>query len=443
MNSWRHVHSLFGRLVIVMALIIAANQIAVYLFVRHVLAERRAEAAGHLFARQILFVRDLRNGGIGRGGAHTRAFTLVGGVVQGAAPSKHSLLALAQKSMQERIGPRASLRFSTGGRRALWLVWKGHRPFSLLVPIGQWGSLSVLLLYWKLATIALLAIVGAFVALRLVNRPLSSLVSAIDRRGPEGLPSSMPLTGPRELRRIAEHYNRMLADLKAVLDERELVLSGISHDLRTPLTRLRLSCELLPLAARETQAELVADIRALDAILDQFMAFARHGQEEGRSWCQINEVVTDVVERFSAPSVGLQIVTRLAPLPLAFVQPLGIRRVLENLLDNARRYAPGEVTVQTRVANNGIEMIVEDRGPGIPQTVKERIGRPFVGVRAGASGAGLGIAIVSAIVSAHDGTVRFTDRPGKGLSVIVYLPLPPNSEGAGEDAGMDADEAQM
>lgn len=442
MNSWWHVHSLFGRLVIVMALIIAANQIAVYLFVRHVLAERRAEAAGHLFARQILFVRDLRNGGIGRGGAHTRAFTLVGGVVEGAAPSEHSLLALAQKSMQERIGPRASLRFSAGGT-ALWLVWMGHRPFSLLVPIGQWGSLHLLLLYWKLATIALLAIVGAFVALRLVNRPLSSLVSAIDRRGPEGLPSSMPLTGPRELRRLAEHYNRMLADLKTVLDERELVLSGISHDLRTPLTRLRLSCELLPPAARETQAELVADIRALDAILDQFMAFARHGQEEERSWCQINEVVTDVVERFSAPSMGLQIVTRLAPLPLAFVQPLGIRRVLENLLDNARRYAPGEVTVQTRVANNGIEMIVEDRGPGIPQTVKERIGRPFVGVRAGASGAGLGIAIVSAIVNAHDGTVSFTDRPGKGLSVIVYLPLQHDSEGAAEDAGTDADEARM
>ncbi|MHB1942673.1 MAG: ATP-binding protein [Acidiferrobacteraceae bacterium] len=406
------------------ALIIAANQMALYLFVRHTIAEERAQKAGSLFAQQILLVRRMRNGtGPVVAGGHANGFSLVTGDVSGALPPKlGSLLALAQKSMRARLGPRAALRLDAS-RRRLWLVWHGQRPFSLSLPLHPWRSLHRLFLYWKFATVALLAFLGALIALGLINRPLSRLVTAMDKRSPDGLPMAVSPSGPREIRSLAEHYNRMLADLRTVLDERELVLVGISHDLRTPLTRLRLACAFLPDSVRETQAELVSDIRALDAILDQFIAFARHGQEEARIQCQLNDIVQDVARRFSAPALASRVVTDCALLPPILLQPLGIRRLLDNLVDNARRYAPGEITIRTRTIDGGIDLIVEDRGPGIPKSLQPRLGRPFSGVSDGVSGMGLGIAIVWAVARAHGGVVLFEDRAGGGLRVRVRLPV--------------------
>ncbi len=430
--SVRHFDSLFSRLVVVIALIIAANQMALYLFVRHTIAEERAQKAGGLFAQQILLVRRIRNGTSAvEAGRHANGFSLVTGDVSDASPPKRgSLLALAQKSMRTRLGPRAALRLDASHRR-LWLVWRGQRPFSLSLPLNPWRSLHRLFLYWKFATVALLAFVGALVALRQINRPLSRLIAAMDKRGPNGLPMAVSPSGPREIRSLAEHYNRMLTDLRTVLDERELVLIGISHDLRTPLTRLRLACAFLPDSARETQADLISDIRALDAILDQFIAFARHGQEEARIQCQLNDIVQDVAKRFSVPALETLVVTDCAPLPPILLQPLGIRRLLDNLVDNARRYAPGKILIQTRMLNGDIDLIVEDRGPGIPKSLRPRLGQPFSAVSDGVSGMGLGIAIVWAVARAHGGVVLFEDRAGGGLRVRVRFPAHDTQQAGG------------
>ncbi len=412
--------SLFGRLVIVIALVIAANQLALYLFVRHTLGMARAQQMGELFAEQIQLVREIRGGSSVLPNARSAAFPLVSGAASGASPSAGSDLARAESTLKARVGPQASLRLSSNGQ--LWLEWRGKRPFSLSLPSHSWRSVKLLLLYWKFITIALLAFIGALVALRQINRPLSRLFTAMEERGSHGLPMTAPLAGPREIRRLIQHYNRMLSDLRALLGERDLVLAGISHDLRTPLTRLRLGCEFLPDSARTARDELIKDIQELDAILDQFIAFARRGQGEEWVLCQLNDIVHEAVQRFTNSALGLCVTGDCALLPEVLIQPLSMRRLLDNLIDNARRYAPGEITVRTGVAGGMIELIVEDRGPGIPESLRPQLGRPFAGVSQGVSGTGLGIAIVWTIARAHDGEVMFEDRPDGGLRVVVRFP---------------------
>ena len=412
--------TLFGRLVIVIALVIAANQLALYLFVRHTLGTARAQRMGELFAGQIELVRELHGRTAGSAGAAGGTLALVAGVAAGTPPPPGSELALAEKTLQARLGPHASLRL--GGNDRLWLVWQGKHPFSLSLPPYSWRTAKLLFLYWKFITIALLAFIGALVALRQINRPLSRLVAAMEERGSHGLPVTAPQAGPREIQRLIQHYNRMLADLRAVLDERDLVLVGISHDLRTPLTRLRLGCEFLPDSAQSVREELIRDIQALDEILDQFIAFSQRGQSEDWVLCQLNDIVKEAVERFSTLPLGLRVIGLCAPLPEVLIQPLGMRRLLDNLIDNARRYAPGEITVRTGMSGEMIELTVEDLGPGIPESLRPQLGRPFAGVSQGVSGTGLGIAIVWAIARAHDGEVLFENRPDAGLRVILRFP---------------------
>ncbi len=412
--------SLFGRLVIVIALVIAANQLALYLFVRHTLGAARAQRMGDLFAGQIQLVREIRGRASVLPDTRAGALLLVPGAALGTPPPAGSDLAQAEQTLQTRLGPRASLRLA--GNDRLWLEWQGKHPFSLSLPSYSWRSVKLLFLYWKFITIAMLAFIGALLALRQINRPLSRLFAAMEERGSHGLPMAAPMAGPREIRRLIQHYNRMLSDLRALLDERDLVLVGISHDLRTPLTRLRLGCEFLPDSARSAREELIKDIQELDAILDQFIAFSRRGQGEDWVLCQLNDIVGEVVQRFTNPVLGLRVISDCAPLPEALMQPLGMRRLLDNLMDNARRYAPGEIAVRTRVAGGMIELIVEDQGPGIPKLLRPQLGRPFAGVSQGVSGTGLGIAIVWTIARVHDGEVLFEDRPDGGLRVVVRFP---------------------
>ncbi len=412
--------TLFGRLVIVIALVIAANQLALYLFVRHTLGTARAQRMGGIFAGQIELVRELKGHPVAPAGQDTGLLPLAGAVVAGTSPPAGSELAQAQKSMQARLGPHAFLRLT--GKNQVWLVWQGRHPFSLPLPPYSWHKARLLFLYCQFMTIALLAFIGALIALRQINRPLSRLVVAMDERGSRGLPVTASPAGPREIQRLIQHYNRMLVDLRALLDERDLVLAGISHDLRTPLTRLRLGCEFLPESAKSTRDELIRDIQALDEILDQFIAFSRRGQGEDWVLCQLNDIVREAVERFSKPPLSLPVIGHYAPLPEVLILPLGMRRLIDNLIDNARRYAPGEITVSTGICGELVELTVEDRGPGIPESLRPQLGRPFAGVSQGVSGTGLGIAIVWAIAQAHDGEVLFENRPDGGLRVVLRFP---------------------
>jgi two-component system osmolarity sensor histidine kinase EnvZ len=270
-----------------------------------------------------------------------------------------------------------------------------------------------------LALIAL-ALAGAWLIASTLSRPLGAIAAAAGEVGRGRAPAPLAETGPREMRTVSRAFNRMAGDLTAMEKERAMVLAGISHDLRTPLSRLRLALEMSG-ADPATAEGMGADVEEMDAVIAQFLSFAR-GEDEPHVEGELNSLIAEIVEGCRKREQAVSFASG-NPLHLRFA-PLAVRRAVTNLIDNALHYAGGEIEVATR--RNGNEVLIEvlDRGPGVPAGEVERLKRPFTRLdpaRSGRGGAGLGLAIVDRIARAHGGRLDLANRDGGGLAARLVL----------------------
>jgi two-component system osmolarity sensor histidine kinase EnvZ len=275
---------------------------------------------------------------------------------------------------------------------------------------------------WGAALLAL-ALAGAWLIASNIARPLAALTRAAARIGRGEPHQPLAEEGPRELRGLGAAFNRMANDLETMERERAMVLAGISHDLRTPLTRIRLALEI---GARRGEmrgdvAAMVADIEEIHLIIGQFLDFAR-GVNEDKSPHDLDALVEEVVEQYALR--GEDVLLRkgeVAPFPFAH---LAVRRAVGNLIDNALRHGGRPIEVEVG-ARDGVAVIeVLDRGPGIPPGEAERLKRPFTRLdtsRGGRAGSGLGLAIVERVARAHGGTLELLARDGGGLVARLAL----------------------
>jgi two-component system osmolarity sensor histidine kinase EnvZ len=213
----------------------------------------------------------------------------------------------------------------------------------------------------------------------------------------------------------------MSADLAANERERALVLAGISHDLRTPLARVRIAAEL---SADESLREgLAADVEQMDAVIQQFLNYARLDENEAMLPTDLKSLVQEVAQQFSAQAQSLLLDVRDVPaLP---VRPLLLKRALSNLLDNAIKYGGGEITVRLKREEGKVVLTVADRGAGIPIAQRATVKRPFVrleSARSNSTGSGLGLAIVERAARLHNGEFILADNPAGGLVAKLVLP---------------------
>ena len=237
-------------------------------------------------------------------------------------------------------------------------------------------------------------------------------------------PGRIPEEGPGEVREVAQAFNRMHDDLKRSDRERATFLAGVSHDLRTPLSRLRLGIEMLGDKDPQMQRELAGDIEDINAIIDQFLDFARGESAEAPVAGDLNDLARAAAERFTRG--GAQVRCELGGVPRLRLRPVAIQRLVENLVGNAVRHAGGEIVIRTARQKDELVLSVLDRGPGIPPGEIERLKMPFTRLddaRSGASGAGLGLAIVDRIARMHKGRFDILPREGGGLECRVSLPI--------------------
>jgi len=274
----------------------------------------------------------------------------------------------------------------------------------------------------------LVALFGAMLIQRRINRPLRQLAESAAKVGRgQHAPVDIP-EAPVEIAQVAASFNQMSADLDTAERERALMLAGVSHDLRTPLTKLRLAAEILANDDKpdpELIAGMTRNIAVADAIVGQFIDFARQGDDEAVSLCDLNEMARDVATTAGAGKVQLEL-GELPPLPC---RPVALRRAMANLIDNALRYSPEDrqtVVLRTQRQGDALQVAVLDQGPGIPEEQLARIRQPFVRLevaRGGKPGAGLGLAIVERIVRQHRGELLIENRLEGGLKVTLALPL--------------------
>jgi two-component system osmolarity sensor histidine kinase EnvZ len=266
-----------------------------------------------------------------------------------------------------------------------------------------------------------LALAGAWFIASTLSRPLGAIAAAAREVGRGQRPAPLAEKGPREMRTVSVAFNRMAGDLAAMERERAMVLAGISHDLRTPLSRLRLALEMSG-ADREIAEGMGADVEEMDEVIGQFLAFAR-GEDEPLIEDDLNGLVAEIVEGYRRRERPVSLVSGQIP-PLRFA-PLAIRRAVGNLVDNALRYAGGAVEVGTRRDGALVLIEVMDRGPAVPTHELERLKRPFTRLdeARGGGGAGLGLAIVERIARAHGGRFELALREGGGLVARLALAL--------------------
>jgi two-component system, OmpR family, osmolarity sensor histidine kinase EnvZ len=221
---------------------------------------------------------------------------------------------------------------------------------------------------------------------------------------------------------LAAAFNQMSADLARLERDRAMVLAGISHDLRTPLARLRLGLEMVGGDPAMGEA-LAADIDEMDKIIGQFLDFAK-GESETKTETDLEMLVDEICERYARLGRSVSHAKAAAiRMPLA---QMALRRAISNLVDNALRYSGEPVEIETRQEGDKAFIEVCDHGPGIPENEVERMKRPFTRMeeaRSGAGGSGLGLAIVDRVARLHGGTLDLLPRPGGGLLARITLPV--------------------
>jgi two-component system osmolarity sensor histidine kinase EnvZ len=327
------------------------------------------------------------------------------------------------------LGPEHPVRWEPAPGSRLWIrthlngedYWMGFSTAGL-VP-----EASAILLAGCLVT-ALLSLIGAAVIQRHLHRPLRQLASAATAVAAGETMPPLALGGPREIATVAASFTHMAESLARADAERALMLAGVSHDLRTPLAKLRLCVEML---RAQADAELIdsmtRSIDTADAIIGQFVDFARIGSDEAVQLCDPTELVRSLVD---TPGSRQPPALRIGDVPPIRARPVALRRAIANLLENAERYAPGEIVLELAITfRNGeprLRIAVLDRGPGIPEEQIARARQPFARLnesRGNRPGAGLGLAIVERIARLHGGRLVLESRAGGGLAAAIELPL--------------------
>jgi len=272
----------------------------------------------------------------------------------------------------------------------------------------------------------LLSLAAAWWLARRTTRPLQRLEQAVTSLGRGQTPERLPETGPREIAALSRRFNEMTKQVEELLAARTVLLAGVSHDLRTPLARLRLAVEMLVRKpSPQLAAQVEGDIEAMDRLIGDVLTLARGLGHEAVQRVMLSEFCTKLV--LSIPGAADKVQVETADLALD-VPPGALRRILVNLLENALRYGGDQpVNLRSEVEDGCCRIGVLDRGPGIPPDELETVYQPFYRLEASRSantgGSGLGLAIVRQLVMAQGWQVRLQAREGGGLAAWLEIPL--------------------
>lgn len=332
-----------------------------------------------------------------------------------------ALLRMVAEEIQRELGPATEVMFRQDDVEGLWVSFAiDDDEYWVVMPQAQvnrdfpwqwlgWGGL-----------VLGMSILGAWAVVARINRPLQVVAAAAEAVGKGETPPVLEEQGAAEIQALSSAFNRMSAELQSQEADRALLLAGISHDLRTPISRLRLGIEITCPDQQEKLA-MIQDLEDMEHVIDQFLDFARPETVQPKP-ADLNALVAELAEQYGKRGVSATL--ELDPLPLIPVRTAALRRALRNLIENALAYAGLQITLRTRLEDGHAVLSVLDRGPGVPESELERLKQPFKrldAARSGARGSGLGLAIVERIARMHGGRLVLRNRDGGGLEARVEL----------------------
>ncbi|MBI6944698.1 HAMP domain-containing protein [Pseudomonas putida] len=377
-----------------------------------------------------------------------RCVASVPAAVQDQRRGRHRVELLLQQALTYELGhpqPVRLLKVQLTDELGQPIVWRSlfglrtaqaHIQFAVPLANGQWLAIDgvelqgwsgesawvlisdYLLRVYALRIVAVLLV--CLLAVRLCLRPLRRLADAARGLGSNLEQPPLALDGPEEVRQAAQAFNAMQQRLIAMVNDKAYFLAAVSHDLRTPLTRMRLRLERLP--DDEHRERLRQNITQMDDMIGQVLDYLRAGEQQNLQQVDVDRLVARLCADLASADEPLPVQGKGGSLR---VDALLLQRCLQNLLVNALRYAR-EVSVTLERAGTGVHIHVDDRGPGVAPGLLATITDPFVrgeGSRNhGSGGYGLGLSIAQRIAASHGGELMLTNREGGGLRVSILLP---------------------
>ncbi|NMM78770.1 ATP-binding protein [Acidovorax sp. SRB_24] len=279
---------------------------------------------------------------------------------------------------------------------------------------------------WMLGLVGLAVAVGVFPIIRRLFKRLDVLQHGVQRFGEGDLSARVPVHGHDEVADLSRQFNAAAARIETLVQSHKSLLANASHELRSPLTRIRMGIELMG-GSQPSPAfrdEILRNIAELDQLVDEILLASRlDAREADVGTVELVDLVGLAAEECARVDADLD--ASAETLEVSGVAKL-LRRAVRNLLENARRYSQGEITVSLRRSAGMAEVRVCDHGPGVPEALRERIFEPFYrlpGASERAGGVGLGLALVRSIAGRHHGSVHCEDRAGGGACFVLRLPL--------------------
>ncbi|XQW84771.1 two-component system sensor histidine kinase EnvZ [Thalassotalea piscium] len=327
--------------------------------------------------------------------------------------------------MSRLLGGEAEVRISQGDEYLFWIRPPQAPQYWVKIPLTSLEEASYAPLLFVLAVLGSLSVIGGWLFVRQLNRPLKALQKAAHSVGSGDFPEPLKERGTTEIVAVTQAFNHMSKGIKQLEDDRNLLMAGISHDLRTPLTRIRLASEMMSKDDEFLKEGIEGDINDMNTIIDQFIDYIRHDTQDKTELSDLNALVEEVIHTETIPDRSIRFIPgNLPDVPIKYV---AIKRVLANLIQNSQRYSSGDIEISTGLEPDSqlFFIAVADHGPGIDEAEIERLFQPFTqGDKArGTGGSGLGLAIIKRIIDTHGGRVFLKNRKEGGLVAKVLLPL--------------------
>ena len=300
-------------------------------------------------------------------------------------------------------------------------IRSGNDVLEFLVPkdMVTTSSVRLFVLWTTLPSIVLIII--ALMFLKNQTKPLVKLAKAAERFGKGDYVNDFRASGSQEIRKAAFEFDRMAKRINRHLNQRAEMLSGISHDLRTPLTRLKL--QLAMLKQKEVSDNMSKDIDEMEKMLNDYLQFAKTQATESTITINLNKFLKSIKNNFKNDNV----IFNENKLDIELKgRPTALKRSFENIIQNGLTYG-NKVSVETQKGNNRVLVIFEDDGPGIPEDQYKNVFKPFFRLdksrSLNQSGVGLGLAIVEDVINSHGGNIQLGKSQYKGLQIKISLPF--------------------
>ena len=423
--------SAFGQTVLLIGVLLLVNQIVSYISIALYILQPNAQQVNQLLAKQVRtvfidvegFVVTPEMGEAFQKQTGIGVYREKTAMTLGLQYARH--YPYRSEEMSTLLGGSAEVRISQGDEYLFWIQAPQAPEWWVKIPLTGLEEENLSPLLVVLVILGVLSVVGGWLFVRQLNRPLRSLQRAAEEVGRGNVPEPLAEIGTSEIVSVTQAFNHMSKGIKELENDRNLLMAGISHDLRTPLTRIRLSIEMMSSADEFLKEGIEGDIDDMNKIIDQFIDYIRNDNSDLLEMHDLSTLLQEAIHSESIPERNIiyKGPTDAINIPMRYI---AIKRVVANLIQNALRYSDHDITIEVDSSpkTQYISFSILDNGSGIPESEMSRLFQPFTqgDIARGGEGSGLGLAIIKRIIDSHGGKVKLENRIEGGLKATVLLP---------------------